>query len=247
MGKINGCIKCLFIFFNVLYAIFGCILIIGAVKASAIYLQVQAVGAPNLGWIWVFAISVLVISCLGIYAGISEKAIILKIFAGFMVVGMIIMLILGIVVVVLRDKVKQKLDAATTEFVSSYMKEESVQNVLRELQTTAKCCGVVSASDWGDEIPQSCDCKSSYGGYDPFGSPGCKARPQGTTGPDQIYKQSCADYIFSILNFVFQISMGFFFGLAVTALLGLLISLLMIHQVKRHDSAAGSSMAMKGY
>lgn len=37
------------------------------------------IGGPNLGWIWVFAIGVLGISCLGIYAGFSEKELALKI------------------------------------------------------------------------------------------------------------------------------------------------------------------------
>lgn len=117
--------------------------------------QLSAVGSPSLGWSWVFAIGVLGISCLGIYAGYSEKDLALKIvctrtpfqtqeglmrincllvliwcsrwalkpsidntkwylwmlllfhlqFAGFMGVGMIIMLIFGIIVVVTRNKV----------------------------------------------------------------------------------------------------------------------------------------------
>lgn len=41
--------------------------------------QLSAVGSPSLGWSWVFAIGVLGISCLGIFAGCSEKDIALKI------------------------------------------------------------------------------------------------------------------------------------------------------------------------
>lgn len=39
----------------------------------------MTIGGPNLGWAWVFAIGVLGISCLGIYAGFSEKDLALKI------------------------------------------------------------------------------------------------------------------------------------------------------------------------
>lgn len=90
--------------------------------------QMSAVGGPNLLWSWVFAIGVLGISILGIFAGCSEKLLALKIvgrkarlagwvrrikswpwfyvqFAGFMVAGMVIMMIFGIVVVVMRNKV----------------------------------------------------------------------------------------------------------------------------------------------
>lgn len=41
--------------------------------------QLSAIGSPGLGWGWLFAIGVLVVSCLGIYAGISEKDLALKI------------------------------------------------------------------------------------------------------------------------------------------------------------------------
>uniref|UniRef100_UPI0037E7C248 CD63 antigen-like n=1 Tax=Semicossyphus pulcher TaxID=241346 RepID=UPI0037E7C248 len=247
MGKINGCLKCLFIFFNVLFAIIGCLLIFGAVKASAYNHQLSAVGSPSLAWVWVFAIGVLGISCLGIYAGCSEKDIVLKIFAGFMGLGMIIMMIFGIVVVVTRNKVKQGFDSASAEVAKPYMENEDLRVLLDGIQLNGKCCGVVRASDWGDKIPNSCECNSQYGSFGGFGNAECKAKPQGSIGPDQIYKQSCSQWIFGWINLAFQIAMGFFFGFAVTALLGLLVSLLMIHQVKRHDGAGGSSIAMKGY
>ncbi|XP_061617758.1 23 kDa integral membrane protein-like isoform X4 [Phyllopteryx taeniolatus] len=250
MGKINGCLKCLFVFFNVVFAIIGCLLIFGVVKASVFSAQLSAVGAPGLGWAWVFAIGVLGISCLGIYAGISEKELALKIFAGFMVAGMVIMLIFGIVVVVMRNKVRDGFHSTSAEVAEPFMAEEGFQAVLRQLQESAHCCGLVSAGDWGDDIPASCGCRpglDGFGGYGLFGHPGCKARPQGTTGPDHIYQQPCAEVLITYADFFFNIIIGFLFGFAVTALLGLLVSLLMIHQVRRHDRGAASSMAMKAY
>ncbi|XP_070785418.1 tetraspanin-8-like [Enoplosus armatus] len=249
MGKINGCLKCLFIFFNVLFAIIGCLLIFGAVKATAFNSQLSAVGSPSLGWGWLFAIGVLGISCLGIYAGFSEKLLALKIFAGFMGVGMIIMLIFGIIIVVIRNKLKSNFDNASSEAVRPFMEDEGMRALLEVQQQSAQCCGVVSAEDWGDDIPYSCEC-NTRGGFEAFGGFGvsaCKSKPQGTKGPDQIYKQSCSDIIFMWFNLIFQIIMGFFFGFSVTALMGLLVSLLMIHQIKRHDNAGGASIAMKGY
>ncbi|XP_053199998.1 CD63 antigen-like [Scomber japonicus] len=242
MGKINGCLKCLFIFFNVLFAIIGCVLIYGAVKSAAISNQMSSVGAPGVGWVWVFAIGVLAISCLGIYAGCAEKDIVLKVFAGFMGVGLIIMLIFGIIVVVMRNKIKTKFTSTTSEYAKPLMEDEGFRGVLEGFQQSAQCCGVSSASDWGNEIPDSCACTTSnyFGG-------GCTARPGGATGPNQIYAQTCGDTLFIFFDLFFKIAMGFFFGFAVTALLGLLVSLLMIHQIKRHDSSGGASIAMKGF
>ncbi len=42
----------------------------------------------------------------------------------------------------------------------------------------AQCCGVVSTSDWGSDIPQSCKCNSGgYGGLGAFGGSGCTSKP----------------------------------------------------------------------
>ncbi|XP_068442868.1 tetraspanin-8-like [Clinocottus analis] len=246
MGKINGCLKCLFIFFNVLYAILGCVLVYLVAKSTVYSNQLSMVGGPSMGWGWVFAIGVLGISCLGIYAGISENRLALKIFAGFMVVGMIIMMIFGVIVVVARNKLKEQLDSVSAELAKPFIADDEMRAMLEELQRSAKCCGVVSEMDWDDHIPTSCQCSAHYHAPGALET-GCKVRPKGTSGPDQIFSQTCGDVIFSWMHLFFQILMGFFFGLAVTALLGLLVSLLMVHQVGRHDGAAGSSIAMKGY
>ncbi|XP_030576210.1 tetraspanin-8-like [Archocentrus centrarchus] len=251
MGKINGCLKCLFIFFNVVFVILGCGLIYLAVRATAMSIQqMSSVGVPGVGWIWVVAIGILGISSLGIYAACSENELALKIFAGFMGIGMLIMLIFGIIVAVQRNQIKSAFQSTSNELVVPFMKDENFKQMLDAMQSTFKCCGIVSAEDWGNEIPVSCDCSSSntgLGTYDNFGfgSSGCKSKPQGASGPAKVYDQSCGDVIFSVVDIFFKVAMGFLFGFAVTALLGLLITLFMIHQVKRNDN--GGSIAMKSY
>ncbi|XP_007541156.1 CD63 antigen-like [Poecilia latipinna] len=244
MGKINGCLKCLFIFFNVLFLIVGCLLIFVAVKATAVSIQMSTFGGPGVGWIWVITLGVFGISALGIFAACSEKELFLKIFAGFMGIGMIIMLIFGTVVAVLRNSLKQNYESKSKEFVEPIMKDEESRQVLETLQITFKCCGVVSAKDWGSQIPTSCECTDTSRA---FGAVTCKPRPVLSSGPALIYAESCSDSIFYLLDIGFKISLGFLFGFAVTALLGLLISILMIHQIRRHDGMGGPSIAMKGY
>ncbi|XP_008313538.1 23 kDa integral membrane protein-like [Cynoglossus semilaevis] len=242
MGKINGCLKCLFIFFNVIFAILGCVLIYSAVKMTAYSNQLSAVGSPSSVWMWLFAIGVFGISCLGIFAACSEKALALKIFAGFMVVGMIVMLIFGIICVVMRNKIRDVFTSSSAELFQPYLKEPEIRHLLDEFQLNAQCCGLTGVSDWGEDIPDSCQCRSSLYEYGR-----CIDRPDGTTGPDRIINQPCGKYILDITDLVFNVTIGLFFGFAVTALLGLLVSLLMIHQVKRHDHPGAASIAMKGY
>ncbi|TMS02941.1 Tetraspanin-8 [Larimichthys crocea] len=98
---------------------------------------------------------------------------------------------------------------------------------LNELQIEESCCGFDSVSDWGDEIPDSCECEPTL--HD-----ACQAKPQGSEGPDLVYKTTCGSIVSDMLN-AYTIFRGLSFGLAVIALIGLLISLLMLHQVNRHD------------
>ncbi|XP_034090208.1 tetraspanin-8-like [Gymnodraco acuticeps] len=244
MGKINGCIKCLFIFFNVVFAILGGVLVYGAVQATPFSHQVTAVGGPSLAWSWVFALGVLILPVLGIVAACMEKELVFKIFAGFMVAGMIIMLIFGIVVVVSRNKLKDSLDTASAEVAKPFMEDKEMKSMLMRFEEGAQCCGVVSSSDWGNNISRSCECKMQHTGF-PFAS-GCKDKPVGTFGPDQIYATSCSGVIFGFFDIFFKIFMGFCFTFAILALLALLMSVLMIHLIRKHDSG-GSSMAMKSY
>ncbi|XP_038565476.1 23 kDa integral membrane protein-like isoform X2 [Micropterus salmoides] len=207
MGKIYKHIRSLFLFFNGLFAVIGCMMIIGLLRATPHRHKLETAGSPNLGCIWMFAIGILYIAGLGVYAGRKENTFALKIFAGFMGDGLITMTIFGIILTVERNEVKSRIQA-----VQPFMYDMEMRELLNKLQKEVKCCGLVSAEDWGDDIPSSCGCNLLRGSD-------CKSKPQGTSGPSFIYKQ----------------------------LLGLLMSLLMIHQIKRHDSAAGASFAMTGY
>ncbi|XP_039891868.1 tetraspanin-8-like isoform X2 [Simochromis diagramma] len=239
MGKINEPLKRIFVGFNSFFAILGCTLIYLAIQASASGTQMSSIDMPGFVWILVFAIGVLCVSILGIYAASSEKVLALKIFAGFMGIGMITMMIFGIITAVGRNQLKAAFTSPSSEEVYTYMKKQEVRSSLQELQQTFKCCGIVSAKDWGDQIPNSCECWSSRG-YE------CTSKPQGIRGPDQIYVKSCGEFIFSSMDGYIKISIGFCFGFAVVALLGLLIAIFMIHQVKQNDTA-GTVYAMRSY
>uniref|UniRef100_A0A1A8HR32 Tetraspanin n=1 Tax=Nothobranchius kuhntae TaxID=321403 RepID=A0A1A8HR32_NOTKU len=229
MGKINGCLKCVFIFFNVLFGIFGCLLIYLAVRATASSIQMSTFGGPGVGWFWVIALGVFGMSALGIFAACSENSLALKIFAGFMVAGMIIMLIFGTVVAVVRNKVKDAIEHGAKEFVNPIMENEDSRALLESLQGPFQCCGVASAEDWGSAIPDSCGCMTDYSS-----TSNCKPRPQGSSGPARIYSQPCSLALFSTADLVFKVMMGFLFGFAVTAVMGLLFSIVMIRQVTQH-------------
>ncbi|CAN9508369.1 unnamed protein product [Ophioblennius macclurei] len=249
MTKTNRCLRGIFLAFNGLFAGLGVLLIYGTVKATAFSSEFASMGGPSMAWIWVFSIGVLVISCLGVYAGKTEKILLLKIFAGFMVAGMIIMMILGIVMAVGKNKIAEAFASPSDEIVQHAMTDPSMRQNLNELQLNGHCCGIWQPSDWGNEIPESCNCNYKTEGLAVLGfsRAQCTAKPAGFNGPTRIYGQPCSEVIVLLCNMVFNAGMGFCFGLAVIALLGLLISGLMIHQVKRYEGMGTVGMPMKGF
>ncbi|CAI5636541.1 tetraspanin-6-like [Oreochromis niloticus] len=240
MGKINGCLKCIFVFFNVLFAIFGALLIYGLLQTSASYKgEFSSLNVPGLIF-WVFAICFFGVSSLGIFATCCESIIGLKLFASFMGIGMIIMLYCGITVARRRHEIET---AFRDELQRANLREEVLRSMVEGIQSNFHCCGLTSPGDWVYEIPDSCKCSNGrYGGSGDFGSPRCQSKPQGIRGPDEIYEQPC---IIELLNLGFNILFGFFFGFAIIALLGLLIAICMINQIKSDNSR--ESMYLRKY
>ncbi|XP_026003242.1 tetraspanin-8-like [Astatotilapia calliptera] len=245
MGKINGCLKCIFVFFNVLFAIVGFGLIYGLLQTSTHKEEFSSLDLPDMIWGWLFAIGVLGISSLGIFATCCESIIGLKLFASFMGIGMIIMFYGGINVATGRNEIETALQ---NELQKANIREEVIRSMVEKIQSNFHCCGIRNATDWGNNIPDSCECISSNTGSAMNGrsnSLRCKSKPQGTSGPHEIYEQPCYDIILELLNLFFNILFGFFFGFAVIALLGLLITICMINQVKSDDSRG--SMYLRKY
>jgi len=240
MGKINGCLKCLFIFFNVLFLILGILIVVAAVKVQEFANLVALLGLPSgwTAWLWVFAIGMLLVSVFGIVAGCLEREIVLKVFAGICVVGILIMLIIGIIIAAKRNQMKNFFEGAYEGQSERMADEDFRKKVEDEWQPQWKCCGVRSYKDWEKDIPMSCACSPPAN---------CMDRPADATGPQRIYATSCGQHAWGLFDWLFKIPMGVFFTLASTTLLGLLVSLLMIRMVRRHDSATGGqNIAMKG-
>ncbi|XP_047431161.1 tetraspanin-8-like [Mugil cephalus] len=238
MGKVNGCLKCVFIIFNSLFVIIGGVLFYGMVEFSGSDEAFEN-GASGLVWSWVFVIAIIAIPSMGICAACAENLFALKTFAGFMGTGMIFMLICGFSVATEGNEVKAAFNSDFRQYANEIMKHEGTRKLLKSLQESEKCCGLMGAEDWGSDIPQSCACN---------GSSECKSRPYGTTGPDQVYAKGCKGIILQYIDIGLNVIKGIFFGFSAIALLGLLISYSMIHQIKHHDSLPGGySMAIKGF
>ncbi|XP_056443707.1 tetraspanin-10-like [Gadus chalcogrammus] len=157
MGKINRCLKCVFVLLNAVFGIFGGFMIFGLVKAQAVEPQLPSEVGPWL-WagLWVFSLGMLMVSILGETAAKTEKTALLKVFAGLMVAVMIIMMILGIVMASYRNKEKVSFENISPDIVGEMMAKNNVREILNNAQGPLQCCGIMSYQDWGNSIPGSC-------------------------------------------------------------------------------------------
>ncbi|XP_056445062.1 tetraspanin-8-like [Gadus chalcogrammus] len=237
MGKINGCLKCVFVLLNAAFGILGVLMIIG-LKAQALEPQLSnEMGPGSLAGLWVFSFGMLMVSILGLTAAGTEKASLLKGFAGLMGAIMIIMMILGIVMASYRNQLKN----ITPDSMRPMMADDTVQEGLDNVQGQLQCCGLMSYEDWGNSIPLSCECLEDNV---------CTDRPGHLEGPAKIYSRPCFPILSDLLVHALTVSMGVSFGFAVTALLCVGASLLMIGQVRRHDGGRGGqaiAMTTPGY
>ncbi|MEQ2258850.1 hypothetical protein XENORESO_003337 [Xenotaenia resolanae] len=100
------------------------------------------------------------------------------------------------------------------EFAKEIMKSDHANELLETLQKHLQCCGWTGVEDWGTPIPDSCRCPSSYGKLE---TAECKSRPEGFTGPSDIYSKSCRHALVYYVELGFKISLGIIFGFFVIA------------------------------
>uniref|UniRef100_A0A096M4B4 Tetraspanin n=1 Tax=Poecilia formosa TaxID=48698 RepID=A0A096M4B4_POEFO len=237
MERNNCCLKNVFMLFTVA---FGCSykdLFILKIRWMDVDHHIQELDAPRRLRLWVFAIMLLVISIFGRWATCTESKCCLKAFAVINGIGMVVMIIFGIHVAVFKSQVMERGQSA--EFANEILKNDARKELLKTRQESLQCCGWTGVEDWGSDIPQSCNCTSSY--------EQCKPSPQGSAGPPYIYSKSCGKIFAADVEHVANIVLGILFGFAIVAMICLIITIKMIMQISRHDNVGQTDIEMRVY
>ncbi|XP_007577828.2 tetraspanin-8-like [Poecilia formosa] len=238
MGKIDGCLKAVFISFNCLFTCLGGMLIYGLLQINLSDYETEGIDAPSVLWLWVFAISTVLISLLGSHAARTENKCGLKFFAVLMGIGMVLMVICGVLVSVSKNQAMENF--RSPEVAKEILKDDEKKTILITVQQQLQCCGWTGVEDWGSDIPDSCRCTPSYGS-------GCKSISQGYRRPLSVHPKSCGEVVGVYVEYGINIILGITFGFAFVAMMGLIISIKMINQINRHDRAGIPAFAMRDY
>ncbi|KAF7644288.1 hypothetical protein LDENG_00224570 [Lucifuga dentata] len=231
MGQVNLCLKRLFIIFNFFFAIVGGVIIALALVSQLI---TSAHGGHNLEGrtsglivLYIFGSVTMVIAILGAYGAHRESRVALIVFMVCMVIGSLLMLRTGIPAAMVRPQLDILLEERFREVLPLDKASADVQNMADGLQRTFHCCGLFSYEDWEQNIPDSCICSQEEEEEELCQSVGYMYLQQ-----KSVYVQTCFPVIMRFARLGADILLGVAFTLAILALLGLVLSSMLIHQLR---------------
>uniref|UniRef100_A0AAV2IXD5 Tetraspanin n=1 Tax=Knipowitschia caucasica TaxID=637954 RepID=A0AAV2IXD5_KNICA len=205
MGEINTCLKRTFTIFNIIFAVFGGLIILLAVLAHVL---TSIHGADNLEnrtlsliMLYVVGAITMVIAGLGAYGAHKEKK------------GPLIAM-------------EPVLKEAFSKYLPLDQAPEDVQEMTQAIQSEMQCCGLFSYTDWRDNIPDSCLCHTE------FEESECVRVLYKVLMTKKIYAKPCFPILMHYVLLIADIMLAVFFTLGTLALLGMGLSSLMIHQLR---------------
>ncbi|KAG7456131.1 hypothetical protein MATL_G00248490 [Megalops atlanticus] len=246
MGKVNSCLKWVFIFFNFLFGILGGVLLVFGMLAHALHHEQIENKVMGLIFLYIIGGATLAISFVGAYGAYKEKKWALIVFVTVMIVGAIALLRMAVPIGVARPAVYSMIEEQFRSAVPLDEADPQIQQAAETLQAQFKCCGLFDGyRDWRSHIPQSClcspdesadKCEKAERSYWVPESSRFFDRPLDTE--KLVYKQSCFPILMRYVEKALDIALGIFFGLAVMALLGVLMAVIMLCQIKDQPVAA---------
>ncbi|XP_063221580.1 CD63 antigen-like [Bacillus rossius redtenbacheri] len=166
-------VKYLIFAFNLLFVIFGIVLIsVGAaVKAKyheyELFLDDKFFSVPAL--LIAIGVIIFVVAFFGCCGSVKENYCMVLTFSLLLVVIFILEFSAGIAGYVLRDNAETFLESKLKESINNYKQSNSTAKVWDVMQTNFNCCGINKPEDWDREyhdtngtLPASC-CHTEYG------------------------------------------------------------------------------------
>ncbi|XP_054878066.1 tetraspanin-8-like [Poeciliopsis prolifica] len=236
MAQINSCLKRTFIGFNLFFALVGAIILCLAVVSQVLTSnEDDEMGNRTTGLICLYIMGTVttLLGLLGAYGAYKEHKISLIVFLICMVIGSLFMLRSGIPTAILRPQVQAVLEEKFREMLPLNRASIQEKHVVDSLQTHLHCCGLFSYTDWNEDIPSSCNCPSNEDEEPET----CKVvsainRYAFLMDGRSIYSKPCAPIVMYYVLLMADISLGVVFTLAILAVLGMILSSIMIHQLR---------------
>ncbi|XP_049423360.1 tetraspanin-8-like [Epinephelus fuscoguttatus] len=233
MAQVNGCLSCIFTIFNILFAIIGGLIIVVALIFQILtndHVEQQLESwTPGFIGLYVVGAITMMIAILGACGAHRESKVSLIVFLVCTVIGTLLMLRVGIRTAAIRPELVRIMETDAHNRLPLDQASEEVKALVEHQQKELHCCGLFSYKDWEDNIPDSCLCNQEE---QMEGK--CEAvRYRVTLQRDYVYSQSCFPIIRGLVLRAIDITIGVNLTLAILGLLGMILSSIIIHQMRR--------------
>ncbi|XP_077450250.1 tetraspanin-8-like [Stigmatopora argus] len=232
MTKVNSCVKISFFVANVFFAVLG-----GLIVTFALLLQLVTHfhDAPMAGrftvltTLYVVGLLTMAIAAVGAYGAHRQRMAALIAFLVCMVIGTLMTFRLAIPLAAVRPEVEATMADAVRQLLPLDVADPKTRRVFDDIQETLQCCGAFSYADWRQDIPDSCACD-------------VVTAPQGKCHlvdyvlffrvKKSVYRQPCFPLVKRYSLLAMDVVIGTTFALGALALLGLILSSVLIHQLR---------------
>lgn len=238
MARVNPCLKRTFTIFNLFFAIIGGI-IIGFTLMSQVFTNIN--GGDNLQGrtisliiFYVIGSVTMVIAILGAYGAHKESKVCLIVFLVCMVIGSVLMLRVGVPAAVTRPRLEGTFEDKFRQLLPLDKASSEVKDIADTMQKQLHCCGLFSYNDWEENIPDSCVCSQREQMEGKCQT--VQTRYRILMQQQSVYIKPCFPIIIHFILLVIDVVIGVIFTLAVLALLGMILSSIMIHQLRNPNT-----------
>ncbi|XP_056131717.1 tetraspanin-8-like isoform X2 [Lampris incognitus] len=189
---------------------------------------------PGITQLYVFGITALLLSFLGVYGASKEKKWALTVFAsGMTLIG----LILFVETMTAIPGRKEAVDLMRQEHLAMLplsQAQDSSKAELSNIQANLDCCGVENGyEDWGYDIPESCVC-SEDSTNECVPAPMNSSLSVATTGEHiKIHKQPCLPILIILVKMVIDIILAVLMVLTLIWIVSAVLSIAILCQLKQ--------------
>ncbi|XP_077565719.1 tetraspanin-8-like isoform X2 [Stigmatopora nigra] len=233
MTKFTRFVKTSLFVANIFFAVLGALIVSFAMLLHLFthFHEPPVVGSfALLTTMYVVGLGTMTIAAVGAYAARRERMAALIAFLVGMVLASLMLFRVGIPMVAVRPKMESVLDNAIRHLLPLDQADPQTRALAEEIQQTLRCCGAFGYSDWNLAIPESCVCDFVS---EPQRS--CllvEAKVMGYITTKSIYRQPCFPLLSHYFIMVADIVIGTTFVLGALSLLGLILSALLIYQLR---------------
>lgn len=232
MGEVNVLLKRVFTIFNIIFAlaggvILGLALVSQILTSSHVDMSQRATGLIVL---YLTGSITMVVAILGAYGAHRENKGCLIAFLVCTLVGGLIMIRVGFPLISARQNLEPALREGFQHILPLDRARPKVQDMFNTLQSAVHCCGIFDYKDWGNNVPESCECE-----MEAKDKGECKTityRNIINTQRKTIYSQTCFAILLSYGLLGADIIIGVTLSLFVLAMLGVILASIMIHQMR---------------